>query len=309
MMGEVRMNTEWLRTFIVAAKTENFGKTADKRFLTQSTVTKHIHHLEKELKTTLFERNGKTVRLNMAGAYFFVKAEKLVEMLDDSLRNTQAFLDGYTSHLIIGVAPQIANSTLPMIIEHFNANKPHIQISIELLNSNEIGEAVYCGAVDIGLSKIIPTRDLQIEMIADEAIQLVISPSKSEVEPMELLKSEKILTHEYAPYWEEIQHVLISQFPSHKSMKVNQTEVIKNFVKQGLGIAFLPQSVIQREGEEGILCIRSLKLFQHITSQTYCVSKFISSDIQAFLESSKAVYSAVMSSKTLADESFKGISN
>lgn len=291
------MNTEWLRTFLVAAKTENFGETAEKRFLTQSTVTKHIHHLEKELKTPLFERNGKTVRLNRAGAYFSIKAEKLVEMLDETLRSTQAFLDGYTSHLIIGVAPQIANSTLPMIIEHFQANKPHIQISLELLNSNEIGEAVYRGVVDIGLSKIIPTRDLQIEMIADEAIQLVSSPSKSEIEPMELLKNEMILTHEYAPYWEEIQHVLLSQFPSHKSMKVNQTEVIKNFVKQGLGIAFLPQSVAQKEGEEGILSIHSLNLFQQITSKTYFISKYISSDIQAFLESSKAIYSALTDSK------------
>lgn len=32
------METEWLRTFLIAAKTENFGETAEKRFLTQSTV-------------------------------------------------------------------------------------------------------------------------------------------------------------------------------------------------------------------------------------------------------------------------------
>ncbi|WP_397536501.1 LysR family transcriptional regulator [Rummeliibacillus pycnus] len=297
------METEWLRTFLVAAKTENFGEAAEKRFLTQSTVTKHIHHLEKELKTLLFERSGKKVRLNIAGAYFFGKAEKLIEMLDDSLRSTQDFLEGYTSNLTIGVAPQIANSTLPRIIEHFNANKPHIQLSIELLNSNEIAEAAYRGAIDIGLSKIETTRDLQIEMIADESIQLVISPSRSEVEPAELLKSETILTHEYAPYWEAVQHVLISQFPSHKSMKVNQTEVIKNFVKQGLGIAFLPQSIVQKEGEEGTLCIRSLNLFQHITSQTYFISKYISSDIQAFLESSKEIYTSLPDCKTPTDGS------
>lgn len=294
--GRLRMNTEWLRTFLVAAKTENFGETAEKRFLTQSTVTKHIHHLEKELNTPLFERKGKIVRLNMAGAHFYVKAQKLVDMLDETLRSTQAFLDGYTSHLTVGAAPQIANSTLPKIIEHFNANKPHIQISLELLNSNQIGEAVYRGVVDVGLSKIIPIRELQIEMIADEAIQLVSSPSKSEVEATELLKNETILTHEYAPYWEDIQHVLTGKFPSHKSMQVNQTEVIKNFVKQGLGIAFLPQSVVQKEGEEGILRIQSLNLFQQITSQTYFISKYISSDIQAFLESSKAIYSALTDS-------------
>ena len=52
------METEWLRTFIVAAKTENFRETAEQRFITQSTVSKHMQHLEKELQTTLFERHG-----------------------------------------------------------------------------------------------------------------------------------------------------------------------------------------------------------------------------------------------------------
>lgn len=284
------METEWLRTFLIAAKTENFGETAEKRFLTQSTVTKHIHHLEKELKTSLFERSGKKVRLNIAGAYFFDKAEKIIEALDVALKGTQAFLEGYTSQLTIGVAPQIANSTLPKIMEHFKEHKPYIQLSIEILKSNEIGEAVYRGLVDIGLSKLSSARDLQIHMIADEAIQLIVPPAKLHMSTTELLTTDPILTHEFAPYWENIQHLLRSRFPSHQTMKLNQTEVIKNFVKQGLGIAFLPQSVVQKEVEDGTLAIHSLKEFQNITSQTYLISKYISSDIQAFLESSKSAY-------------------
>ncbi len=287
------METEWLRTFIIAAKTENFGETAEKRFITQSTVTKHIHHLEKELNTLLFERNGKKLRLSMVGSYFLDQAEKIIETLDDSLKSTQAFLDGYTSQLTIGVAPQIANSTLPRVIEHFSMNKPHIQLSIELLKSNEIGEAVYRGFVDIGLSKIPTTRELQIETIADEAIRLVVPSSKRSLEVTELLESEIILTHEFAPYWEKVHHLLNSQFPSHKTMRINQTEVIKNFVKQGLGIAFLPLSVVQKEGDAGTLSIHSLEILQQITSQTYFITKYISRDIQAFLESSKVIYKGI----------------
>ena len=54
------METEWLRTFIVAAQTENFRETAEKRFITQSTVTKHIQHLERALQTPyLIDRANK----------------------------------------------------------------------------------------------------------------------------------------------------------------------------------------------------------------------------------------------------------
>ncbi|KOS68699.1 transcriptional regulator [Lysinibacillus contaminans] len=284
------METEWLRTFIIAAKTENFRETAEKYFMMQSTVTKHIQHLEKELQTTLFERTNKQVKLNSVGAHFLIQAEKIVETIDEALNSTASFVNGFTSKLTIGVAPQIANSTLPAIIETFQHKKPTIQLSIELLKSNEIGEAVYAGQVDIGLSKLTSTRDLQTDILAQEPLQLIVPMSKMNTEVMTLLQQETILTHEYAPYWQEVQQIL-QQFPSYKSMHLNQTEVIKNFVKQGLGIAFLPKSVIDTDRQQQLLFSCSVKEFQHIVSNTYFLAKYMTADGEAFLEVCKNIYS------------------
>jgi len=276
------METEWLRTFIVAAKTENFRETAEIRFITQSTVTKHIQHLEKELQLSLFERQTKQVKLNYIGAHFLRHAEKVVATIDEALHSTQSLKSGFTSHLTIGVAPQIANSTLPAIIDHFQQQKPSIQLSIELLKSNEIGEAVYAGAVDIGISKLTSTRAIHMEMLAQEPLQLIVPIGKKFTDPMKLLQQETILTHEYAPYWQEVQQVL-QQLPSYKSMQLNQTEVIKNFVKQGLGIAFLPKSVIEAAYHGQLLHSYSIKEFSHIVSNTYFLAKYVTVDIEAFL--------------------------
>ncbi|MFJ7736233.1 LysR family transcriptional regulator [Lysinibacillus sp. NPDC097287] len=283
------METEWLRTFIVAAKTENFRETAEKCFMMQSTVTKHIRHLEKELQTTLFERNSKQVKLNSVGAHFLHQAEKIVEAIDEAMNSTASFVNGFTSQLTIGVAPQIANSTLPLIIEIFQQKRPAIQLSIELLKSNEIGEAVYAGQIDIGLSKLTSTRDLQTEILAQEPLQLIVPMSKMESDAMTLLQQETILTHEYAAYWQEVQQVL-GQFPSYKSMNLNQTEVIKNFVKQGLGIAFLPKSVIDADHQQQLLYSCSVQEFQHIVSNTYFLTKYVTADIEAFLEVCQIIY-------------------
>lgn len=283
------METEWLRTFIVAAKTENFRETAEKRFMMQSTVTKHIRHLEKELQATLFDRHSKQVKLNRVGAHFLHHAEKIVEVIDEALTSTASYAKGYTSHLTIGVAPQIANSTLPLMIERFQQQRPTIQLSIELLKSNEIGEAVYAGQVDIGLSKLTSTRDLQTEILAQEPLQLIVPVAKKDMNPMTLLQQETILTHEYAPYWEEVQQVL-QQFSSYKSMHLNQTEAMKSFVKQGLGIAFLPKSVIEGERQQLLLHSQSVKEFQHIVSNTYFLAKYLTVDSEAFLAVSQNVY-------------------
>lgn len=283
------MDTEWLRTFIVAAKTENFRETAEKRFIMQSTVTKHIRNLEKELQIMLFDRNSKQVKLNHVGVHFLQQAEKIVETIDDAIKSTISYAKGYTSHLIIGVAPQIANSTLPFIIERFQQLKPTIQLTIELLKSNEIGEATHAGRIDIGLTKLTSTRDLHTEMIACEPLQLIVPVAKKASNPLKLLQQETILTHEYAPYWQEVQQVL-QQFQTYNCMHLNQTEVIKNFVKQGLGIAFLPKSVIEEEYQQQLLHSYSVKEFQHIVSNTYFLAKYVTSDIEAFLAVCQHVY-------------------
>jgi len=283
------METEWLRTFIVAAKTENFRETAEQRFITQSTVSKHMQHLEKELQATLFERQGKHVKLNHIGAHFLLQAEKMIATIDEGLQNTASFMNGYTSQLIIGVAPQIANSTLPIIIHTFQQQRPSIQITIELLKSNEIGEAVYAGVVDIGLSKLTTTRDIHEVLLAQEPLQLIAPMSKRATDALTLLQQETILTHEYAPYWQDIQQVL-QRFPSYKSMNINQTEVIKNFVKHGLGIAFLPKSVIEAEFQQQLLHSYSVQEFSHIVSNTYFLSKYLSADIEAFLAVCHSIY-------------------
>lgn len=184
------METEWLRTFIVAAKTENFRETAEQRFITQSTVSKHIQHLEKELQTPLFDRQGKHVKLNHIGAHFLQHAEKMMATIDEGLQTTVSLLNGFTSQLTIGVAPQIANSTLPVIIDTFQQQKPSIQITIELLKSNEIGEAVYAG---VG-SKLTTTRDLHTVLLAQEPLQLIAPISKKAADARTLLQQETILT-------------------------------------------------------------------------------------------------------------------
>lgn len=285
----MHMETEWLRTYIVAAKTENFRETAEKCFMMQSTVTKHIQHLEKELQVSLFDRNNKHVKLNHVGAYFLQHAEQIVATIDEALNSTTSFANGFTSQLTIGVAPQIANSTLPAIIEIFQQRKPSIQLSIEILKSNEIGKAVYAGQVDIGLSKLTSTRDLQTDILAQEPLQLIVPMSKKNTDAITLLQQETILTHEFAPYWQDVKQVL-QQLPSYKSMDLNQTEVIKNFVKQGLGIAFLPKSVIDVADQQQMLHSYSVKEFQHIVSMTYSLTKYRTADIEAFLAVCRTIY-------------------
>ena len=67
----IEMDIKWLKTFVTAAKYENFRKASEELFLTQPAVTKHIKRLEDHLHINLFERKGKISFLLQLDTDFF----------------------------------------------------------------------------------------------------------------------------------------------------------------------------------------------------------------------------------------------
>ena len=72
------MEINKLRAFVDLAKTLNFSETAENLYTSQSTISKQIKSLEKELGQELFERNNKNVALSEYGKLILPNAEKIV---------------------------------------------------------------------------------------------------------------------------------------------------------------------------------------------------------------------------------------
>lgn len=72
------MEINKLRTFVDLAKTLSFSETAENLYTSQSTISKQIKGLEKELGQELFERNNKNVTLSDYGKLILPNAKKIV---------------------------------------------------------------------------------------------------------------------------------------------------------------------------------------------------------------------------------------
>ncbi|MCV9887996.1 LysR family transcriptional regulator [Metabacillus halosaccharovorans] len=285
--AEKDVEIELLKTFILAAKKENFREVAEELMMTQSAVTKQIQKLEKVLSIQLFDRVHKRVNLNANGHYFLPRAIQLVEFEEQIVLEMKAFQAGYSQKISLGVAPQIANSTLPFIIQHFNKFQPDIIVQIDILPSNEIGEAVFRQQIDIGLSKVPSTRELLTTMIANEPV-MIVGPQPFVAKDFHLLiKKFPIYTHAFSPYWEQIE----SHLPRDcRIERLNQTEVIKTFIKQGMGIAFLPKSVVQTEIEKSELFAQIPEIDDDILSATFVYTKYTHPIFDRFIKACITVY-------------------
>lgn len=83
------MEIDILRDFLVVADELNYTKAAKRLHISQSTLSKHIASLEKELGETLLIRKSRGVELTQSGAIFYRSASTVVEIMNRTYQEFQ----------------------------------------------------------------------------------------------------------------------------------------------------------------------------------------------------------------------------
>ncbi|WP_050183790.1 LysR family transcriptional regulator [Domibacillus robiginosus] len=276
------MNIDWIKTFLKAAEKENFRQASEELFITQPAVTKHIQRLEEWLDISLFDRNGKAVKLTPAGLFFLPRAKEMMNSFDQNVAEFNAWKQGYTKKLAIACAPQIASSFLPPLLKQFVDRFPEIDLQINIHKSYEIGEKVGSGAADIGLARM-PSyfAGTSANIIHREPIVLA-GPVNERADEILLLENYRVLVHNHPVYWEELLKELKKIYPYLKTMTVSQMDVTKRFIEAGLGVSYIPKSMVKEELVSGRLSIYPSAAADKQASITYLIEKTVTEETALF---------------------------
>jgi LysR family transcriptional repressor of citA len=250
-MGGYRLDIRWIKTFIIAAKYENFRKTSEELFLTQPAITKHVRRLEDSLNIQLFERIGKKVTLTPAGHKFLRYAKEIIIKYDQRMDDFNSWKQGYNRKLIIATAPQIASSVLPSLLRSFINENQDIEVIVNVLKSHDIGEEISVGKADLGLTRIQPVQtNINIDIVHQEPV-ILVGPNDDKEENIfneeEVLNRYRLMTYNHPDYWDNLLNDLRRHYPSVRTMVVNQVEITKRFIKEGLGVSYLPLTMVKEE--------------------------------------------------------------
>lgn len=285
------MEFQWLNTFVTAAQCESFRKTAELLYISQPSVSVHIKQLEKDLGVQLFNRQGKKIKLTEAGKKYLVHAKKLLEIYQKGLEDLNSFTQGYTTELSLAISPLIADTIFPYVIKSYTKAHPEVEISIKIIESLDMEEAVLNEEVDLGLSCLSSQHpNLSSRPLYKNRI-LFVAPhdgreeeNASPIDEEELLSTHYLFTHNHPSYWDDLCKSVKSKYPSIKMMKVSQIYITKRFISEGLGVSFLPESTVRRELLEG----RMLEIYHHTfhlpEAETYAIMKYEHSKQEQFLE-------------------------
>lgn len=274
------MELSWLKTFIVAAETNNFRQTAEELFISQPSVTVHIRQLEEYLGVKLFDRINNRVTLTDTGKVFYKEAKQLVEQLEIGVNKARTYAQGFRKNWTIAISPLMAETILPYILRTFINSHPDVEISIRIEESTNIEQLVDSGEVHLGISAIdAKFKNIESIKIYEDPILFIMAPDQYDdetgppIDVSEVLQNEFVFTDFHPGYWDFLINKLKNHVNRIRTMKVTQAHIVKRFIQEGLGVSFLPHSIVKRELLEGKLMQPHFELFELPTVSTYIIVK------------------------------------
>jgi DNA-binding transcriptional LysR family regulator len=146
------MNFTQLDSFIAAAEYLNFTRAAERLYLSQPVLSRHISTLEKELGIKLFEREKKSVRLTPAGKIMYAGAVRIMHEYKTLVDDAIVAQGEYSTRLTIGfVEGQLFTDPFSAPLETFRAVNPDVQINLKLFTIKGIKEALLSGEIDVAM--------------------------------------------------------------------------------------------------------------------------------------------------------------
>ena len=98
-----------------------------------------------------------------------------------------------------------------------------------------------------------------------------------------ILQRYRLITHNHPDYWNLLLNDIKRHYPNVRTMKVNQIEITKRFIEQGLGSSYLPYTMVQEEIKQNKLLEISPVKISLPTSSTYVLSKVKSDEAKIFI--------------------------
>lgn len=260
------MTITQLETFIEIAKTMNFTTAAGNLGYAQSTVTTQIKQMEDELGCLLFERLGKSIQITNEGEKLLAYAEKILQ-LEREIHSEVPAGQEPSGILEIGVSESLCYNRLPHLLMEYQKTYPKVELRLRFIDHRTFPELLKNGSLDLAytLNPLIHDDSLTMLYKRREKLGFYAAPEfvlagKKKISEEDLKNTPLFLTSHDCTF----RHLLLNDLEKHEIqpdivLETSSKEILKRFAANGLGVAFMPDMVAERETEMGELVKLSWK--------------------------------------------------
>jgi len=254
------MDIKYLKTIRAIAETGSFQAAANQLNYAQSTVTFQVKQLEHELSLQLFEKVGRKMVFTPAGKQILPDIERILGTVAE-MKNYGKSDAELTGNLRIAIPDTLLTYRMQPLLRAFHDALPAVQLSLQMANCFTIPQRVAAGTVDLGIHYDVTGYASSLAVTRLGTVPLVLVAS-SQLDPRTLNLQQKHQRITCALITDDRESIYHKQFMAaigerdigfSNLLEIGSVEAVKQSVMSNLGVAYLPQFVVQPELDAGQL--------------------------------------------------------
>ena len=256
------MTVEQLDYFIEIVKHKTFFDAAESLHISQSSLSKQIIKLEKELDVQLFDRSKRTAHLTDAGQFFYKNSLPLASQYHQLMKQLKTYQQSKQLKLHIGILPILNQYQFIPRFREFSKLHPDIMINLSELEENELLEGLAMGKYDVIIARegLADTKLHRTWEVAQDEL-VVVLPSghplanKQELTIQECSQESFILMNPYTTVHQLCLRLFHKNKINPEILRTGRVESIISSISIGDGISLLPKKNFQTFHSENIAVI------------------------------------------------------
>jgi len=258
-----------LHYFRKVARLQHLTQAARELHITQPALSQTIAKLEKELGVPLFSREGRRIRLNAYGKAFLEKVETALEALEEG-RRIVADMAGLEKGVVSLDATFIPH--FPEVLDDFRREHPEVAFRISQAPSKAAKEALLMsGRIDFCIScEPVLQPGVCNRPVSSEEIVLTVPAGhpfagRGQIGLREAA-GEPFIAFKREHRFRETTDALCRDagFSPNIVCEADESGMILDLIRSGLGVALLPESVA---GRDGAVC--AVRILAPVARRTY----------------------------------------
>ena len=253
----MRITLRQLEIFTAIAASENVSRAAAQLAMSQSAASSALVELERQFDCPLFDRIGKSLRLNATGRGLLPQAREILARGAD----IESYLAGGTlGPLAVGATLTIGNYLATLIVAEHLQRHPASKVQLRVANTSSIIEQLLHFELDIGLIEGEASHpDLLLEAWLEDSLVVFCAPqhalaSHGIATPAELAAQQWVVREHGSGTRALFDRVIGKALPElHIQLELEHTEAIKRAVESGLGIGCLSRLSLREAFRRGSL--------------------------------------------------------
>ncbi len=145
----MKTNLDLYKVFYYVAKNNSITQASNELMVSQPAVSKAIKVLERDLNTSLFNRNKDGVTLTQAGELLYSKISKAMELIKSGEEEIDSLNNMEQGTINIGAGNTIMQRYLMPYIQEFHELYPNINVIVHTVVTEELFKRAQIGLVDI----------------------------------------------------------------------------------------------------------------------------------------------------------------